>query len=186
MERISKKAILVKMAQQGMNHGDLCQKAKLCTKSFADIKNGKEGVSLRLYLRLANALNCKLGDLFEEVEVVEEEQKKSSSKKKVAKIPSDENVYVKHFHLTLLKEEYEILLQEFSKEAVDDKINEIMAKSQSYVKSYSSFSRIIKSWIKRGNQVKFKDATTKKSSFETAINVSSQLGDIPILTRKNE
>ncbi len=88
---------------------------------------------------------------------------------KEIELDTEKDIYIKHFQLTLTNKEYEKLINDFDKNSIDEMIEQIQTYSKSYLKKYSSFNRLIRSWLKNSN--KKNNSNTIPKSDEPYFNV---------------
>jgi hypothetical protein len=72
--------------------------------------------------------------------------------KPITDVGKTEEIFCEYLHLKLTISEYEKLIKELPQSEVDEIIEIIKGYSVSYLKKYASFSKTIRSWIKRNKQ----------------------------------
>jgi len=92
-------------------------------------------------------------------------QKISKNKESINKelINKELNIHIKHEHLILTVEEYEKLTDKYGSIKVNEMIETIETYSKTYLKKYSSFNKLISSWLNKREKENKTYANTSKS-----------------------
>lgn len=119
------------------------EKAKLAGKKSGEVRRLKALTSDNIKTVNEQMLNGCSTDVEQKVNNKRKEKEIKENKIK------EEDIYMRHFHLILTKEEYEDLLTVYKKRCVDEMIETVRTYSKEYLKKYSNFKAVIHNWIKK-------------------------------------